>query len=145
MAAELLQACGVCLPMVGIVQTFSPNFNLYSILVFPAASRPSCKSKHAATSSSAAIGKAVHALERGGQHCGEQCKSSNALGRGTPALVYCFCCLCCLYVQVSRRGEVAGQLASCSQAYHKNSELLVVEQQLHQELGESHAHFYVRC
>ena len=28
------------LPIVGIVVTISPNFNLYNIVVFPAASRP---------------------------------------------------------------------------------------------------------
>lgn len=31
------------LPIVGIVVTISPNFNLYSIVVLPAASRPTIK------------------------------------------------------------------------------------------------------
>jgi len=32
-----------CLPIVGIVVTISPNFNLYRIVVLPAASRPTIK------------------------------------------------------------------------------------------------------
>ena len=33
----------LCLPIVGIVVTISPNFNLYNIVVLPAASRPTIK------------------------------------------------------------------------------------------------------
>lgn len=33
----------MCLPIVGIVVTISPNFNLYRIVVLPAASRPTIK------------------------------------------------------------------------------------------------------